>query len=128
MTAGRTRWKPESPTPDPLIPSREEMRSLLPLVRRGQPEATARWFRGAVYHHALRTGKPEPIRQAAEAGLWATGAIVLGVAGLTWAALVALNVGLWRVRRARGPRSESEALRIALSPQVRTARLRVEIA
>jgi hypothetical protein len=103
------------------------MRTLLPLVRRGQPEATARWFRGAVYHHALRTGKPQPLRQAAEAGLWAAGAIALGVAGLTWAALAALGAGLWRLQRGQGRRTQAEALRIALSPPVRDARIRVEV-
>jgi len=40
-------------SPHELIPSRREMRGLLPHVRAGQPEVIRRWLRGAVFHHAV---------------------------------------------------------------------------
>ncbi len=126
MKPQRERWRPQAGSPDPMIPSRDEMRALLPLVRRGQPEATSRWFRGAVYYHALRTGKPDPVRQGAEAALWGVGSFIVAGQGWTWAAVAILLLALWRVSRSRVPRSQAEAMRIALSPPVMSARFRVE--
>jgi len=110
-------------TLDP-IPTRDEMRGLLAHVRMGQPEATTRWVRGAVYHHALKTGAIEPAVRAGEAGLWSAAAVIAGIAGWYGVAALLVALGLWRLR-APVRRSEFEAREIAMTA-AQVIRVRVE--